>query len=208
MENIHFDEVCSHEQSATCKPYYGIIHGDNTIIYLKPGNRGTCFGYNNKYLKLANSIAEKYGYSVIISSNPKESKKDLEDDFRFIDDYAKRRKLGNYIIYFIGVSDGARSGAKVCFLHQNIKRVLLINGPLFIDFDKTIKGLLSFKGESLYLVYASEDPSFDFTHFVPEMIEENPVIRLTILKNQDHLLSKNNFDLFKLVDETLLKDND
>ena len=43
------------------KDKYGIISGNKKLIFVKTGRGGTCYGYNNKYLNLANEISNLYG---------------------------------------------------------------------------------------------------------------------------------------------------
>lgn len=202
-KEVNFDEVLHRENSNLYETDYGIFHGNNTIVFLKTGNGGSCYGYQDKYLRLAFSIWNKYGYTVMISSKPVNARHDLKYDFLFMEEYAKTRCLDNIQVYFIGVSEGAKMGAKDCFLHQYVKRMLLINGPLLLDFNETIKGMLSFRGERLDLVYGSEDPSYPLVHFVPDMIKANPIIHLKVLEGQNHFLSKNGLNLFDIVKETL-----
>ena len=49
---------------------YGIISGDKKIIYIKAGNGGSIYGYENKYLKMAKQINNCSGYNVVVASNP------------------------------------------------------------------------------------------------------------------------------------------
>ena len=49
---------------------YGFIKGNNSIVFIKSGLGGDCFGYENKYLKIALRLKERYGCSVIVASNP------------------------------------------------------------------------------------------------------------------------------------------
>ena len=49
---------------------YGIVNGNNTIVFIKVGQDGSIFGYQNKYLDIAFELNRKHGYTVIVSSNP------------------------------------------------------------------------------------------------------------------------------------------
>ena len=49
---------------------YGIIRGSNTIYFIKAGQNGSIYGYQYKYLEMANLIHTNSGASVICSSNP------------------------------------------------------------------------------------------------------------------------------------------
>ena len=51
---------------------YGIIKGNNKILFIKPGQDGSMVGYMDKYYNLAKYINNKYQYTVICSNNPYE----------------------------------------------------------------------------------------------------------------------------------------
>ena len=80
---------------------YGIIKGNSTIIFIKAGQDGSCYGYQDKYLKIAKSLNVKYGFSVICSSNPFNWVNPLDDAMQVIDNYCKDNNLNNYVIWGI-----------------------------------------------------------------------------------------------------------
>ena len=49
---------------------YGILKGNKTLFYIKTGNGGNIYGYEEKYLTMAKQIHGSYGYSVMVASNP------------------------------------------------------------------------------------------------------------------------------------------
>ena len=49
---------------------YGFVKGNNKIVFIKSGLGGNYLGYENKYLIMAYQLHDKYGCSVIVSSNP------------------------------------------------------------------------------------------------------------------------------------------
>lgn len=49
---------------------YGIIHGNNTIVFIKVGLKGSIYGYKNKYLRIAKKLNKEHGCTVIVASNP------------------------------------------------------------------------------------------------------------------------------------------
>lgn len=49
---------------------YGIIVGNNTIVFIKTGMEGSCYGYENKYVRIGRLLNKKHGCSIISSSNP------------------------------------------------------------------------------------------------------------------------------------------
>lgn len=75
---------------------YGIIKGNSTIIFIKAGQDGSCYGYQDKYLKIAKSLNVKYGFSVICSSNPFNWVNPLDDAMQVIDNYCKDNNLNNW----------------------------------------------------------------------------------------------------------------
>ena len=75
---------------------YGIIDGEigcNKILFIKAGQNGSCYGYRNKYLKIAERIKEKYGCTVITSSNPFNGGNPLDDAMKVIELYCSEKKL-------------------------------------------------------------------------------------------------------------------
>ena len=85
---------------------YGIIKGNSTVLFIKPGQNGTIYGYNNKYLKLARLVNSKYGCSIVCSSNNYDGIDSLENAIKEINKY-----FTNYQIYYLGFSKGASIGA-------------------------------------------------------------------------------------------------
>lgn len=90
---------------------YGIKKGNETIVFIKAGQDGSMYGYQNKYLKIANDINKKYGYTVICSSNPFDGNNPLDNAMKVIEDYCNEEKIKNYKIYYMGHSNGALIGA-------------------------------------------------------------------------------------------------
>ena len=111
--------------------------------------------------------------------------------------------FNSYQIYYYGTSNGGVLGARFSYLYPNIKRLLLINPPLFINYHKLKDGLLKFNNEKITLLYGTQDPSYKFVGLL-DLIESNK-ISYDILENEDHNLSNNNYSLEYLVDNYLLK---
>ena len=78
---------------------YGIIEGNNTVLFIKAGQDGSMYGYQNKYLTIANNINKNYGYTVICSSNPLRKSNPLEQAIKVIEDYCQKREFEDYKIY-------------------------------------------------------------------------------------------------------------
>ena len=90
---------------------YGIIEGNNTVLFIKAGQDGSMYGYQNKYLTIANNINKNYGYTVICSSNPLRKSNPLEQAIKVIEDYCKQKEFEDYKIYYMGLSNGGYVGA-------------------------------------------------------------------------------------------------
>lgn len=182
---------------------YGIIKGNNNILFIKAGQDGSMYGYNNKYLKIAKEINSKYGSTVICSSNPYDGNNPLDDAMEVIDSYCKDNKIEDYEIYYIGHSNGGLLGAWYGTKYDKIKRLLLINTPLMYNYHKTKEGLVNFNKEQLILIYGSLDQSFPYVKLLDRI--QNEKVKYYIIDNQDHYFSNDNYDFKKLPFDYLYK---
>ncbi len=165
---------------------YGIIEGNNIIVFIKAGQDGSLYGYQNKYIKMARRSNKKYGCSVICSSNPFDGNNPLDNAMEIIEDYAKI--FDNYKIYYLGYSNGALIGAWFGVKYPKIKRMALVNGPLMYNFHKTKEGALSFNGDMISFIYGEYDQSIGYIDLLKNM--ENDKIKVFVEKGQDHHFSK------------------
>lgn len=181
---------------------YGIVKGNEIIVFIKAGQDGTMYGYQNKYLKIADSINNKYGYTVICSSNPFDGTNPLDNAMKVIDDYCEEEKIRDYKIYYMGHSNGALIGVWFGVNYPKIKRMLLVNGPLMYNWHKTKEGIQNFSGERIVLVYGSIDQSYKYTGLIKPL--ESEKVKLEIIEGQDHHFSKDTFDFKTLPEKFLL----
>lgn len=178
---------------------YGIVYGtDKRVVLIKTGQNGNIYGYGNKYVKMAKNINQKYGSSVVVSSNPY----DCTDSLGHALEVIKEEVNQDVDVYFIGMSNGAILGARFGHLHLEIKRMLLINGPLMINWPQTKRGLEQFEGECATMVYGSLDPSYKYAEMV-EFIDNPGKIRLVKCDGADHNF-KNMDELFQSLPEEYL----
>ena len=203
MRNIEFDEVI-HEKFNDKVIDYGIIYGSNTIVFIKAGQDGSMCGYKNKYLRIGIDINDKYGYTVICSSNPFDGVNPLDNAMDVIKGYCNKNKYDSYKIYYMGHSAGGLIGLWFGVNYPEIKRMLIVNSPLMYNWHKTKEGIKKFNGERLTLVYGSLDQSIMFTELVKPL--ENDVVKLKVVEGQDHHFSKNDSDFYNLPFEELLKE--
>ena len=181
---------------------YGIVEGNNTIVFIKAGQNGSLYGYQNKYVRMANNLNKKYGCSVICSSNPFDGENPLDNAMEVIEEYTQ--KFDDYKIYYLGYSNGALIGAWYGINYPKIKRMALINGPLMYNFHKTKEGALSFKGESINFIYGEYDQSIEYTVLLKAI--ENEKIKVFIEKGQDHHFSKSDEEFQKIPEKYLFYD--
>lgn len=163
---------------------YGIINGNSKIVFIKTGQDGSIYGYENKYLRIARNLNSKYGYTVICSSNPFDGSNPLEHDFEVIEKYSVEKSFENYDIYYIGHSNGARIGMTWGYQYPKIKKMLLINSPIFINWHKLKEGLKNSSNQEIYLIYGEYDQSIKYTELLEPLLNEN--IKLEIINGADH----------------------
>ncbi len=198
--NLEFDkEIKSKFKNDVIE--YGIINGDNTIVFIKAGQNGSLYGYNNKYIKMAKRLNSKYGCSVICSSNPFDGNNPLDNAMSIIEEYAS--KFDNYKIYYLGYSNGALIGAWFGVNYPQIKRMALVNGPLMFNLHKTKEGVLSFKGEFINFIYGSEDQSIGYIDLIKAI--ENDKINVYVEEGQDHHFSKSEEDFLRIPEKYLFE---
>jgi len=163
---------------------FGIINGEKNIIFIKTGRGGTIEGFKNKYLNICDFLFKKYGYTFVVSANPKDSVCDLEEEIKFISKY-----IGDYKeIYFVGISNGASIGAAQCRKIEKIKNAVLINAPLMINFHKIKEGTQKFRGNNMYFLYGEGDPSCRYIEILDSI--KNTACKYKIIKGEGHDFSE------------------
>lgn len=179
---------------------YGIIYGAATkAILIKTGQNGNIYGYNNKYLEMANCLNKNYDITVVVSSNPYDCTDSLGQALELI----REENRSVMDVYFMGVSNGAVLGARFGHLHSEIKRMLLINGPLMINWPQSKKGLEKFQGELATLIYGSLDPSYRYVGLI-DLINNSTRINKVIVDGADHNFRNMDEYFQRLPDEYLL----
>ena len=163
---------------------FGIIKGEKYLIFIKTGRGGSIEGFESKYLNICDFLFEKYGYTFVVSANPKDSVCDLEEEIKCISKY-----VGDYKeIIFVGISNGAFIGAAQCRKIEKIKNAVLINAPLMINFHKIKEGAQKFRGDNMYFLYGEEDPSFRYIEILN--VIKNTACKYKIIKGEGHEFSK------------------
>ena len=209
---MDFDKVIHSKFKDIAIIDYGIVNGNNIIVFIKAGQNGSLYGYENKYLRMAKNLNNKYGCSVICSSNPFDGNNPLDNAMEVIDDYCKANNIIKpryeeavaYSIYYLGYSNGALIGAWFGTKYEKIKRMALVNGPLMYNYHKTKEGALSFKGESINFIYGEYDQSINYVGLLKNI--ENDKIKVYIEEGQDHYFSKSDEEFQKIPEKYLFNE--
>lgn len=196
LKNIRFDKVIKKKLNDKVFIEYGIIKGNNIVVLIKIGKTEALYGNDKRYLKLARILNEKYGYTVITSSNPFDGTNPLDNAFEVIEEYVSKKRFDDYKVYYMGYSSGARVGMCFGHLYHKIERMLLINGALHINLHKSKDGLKNVKDKKVYLVYGKKDSSFVYIELLNSILNEN--IKLEIVSEADHHFSNMSDEFMQL----------
>ena len=174
-----FTKITSNENMTV-----GYIPGSSTILFIKTGQGGSIYGYENKYLDLALEVNEKYGFSVFVSATIVDTRGSFARDIQVIEE-----ALGTseFEIYYLGVSKGGLIGIWYAADEPRIVKMVSINAPLMINFHgKTLPGIKKLGREMLTMVYGSLDPSYPYVPFVDKHTN------VQIIEGADHTLKNSN----------------
>ena len=160
----------------------GIIPGNEICIFIVTGRGGSIYGFKNKYIKLATELSEGYGYTVCVVASPNEGPLEL------IENMNSCMNANNFTeVRYIGVSYGALVGAQQGWQIPLISKMLLINGPLMINWYKTKLGAERFQGKEIMFVYGEKDPSYKYFELLKNI--DSSVISMYSVDGADHHFS-------------------
>ncbi len=130
---------------------YGIIDGSDKLFFIKVGNGGGIYEYENRYLKMSERIHEIYGCSVLVSSNPVELniRESIVMDMAFINGFFSDITEINAF----GHSNGGQMLVFYAYTYPIIRNVLAVNAPLIINPHRTKEGIERFAGNKIHMVY-------------------------------------------------------
>ena len=143
---------------------YGIVLGNEKIVFIKTGADGNILGYQDKYPKMAHRVHQRLGTTVICASNP-----DAEYAAQEVADKAMIAKVAadsgfaDYDIYFVGTSDGGYQNLRLAQQMPQARKILGINTSL-IDADDLAAHLKKLSYVEKVLVYGTKDEAF---HCIP-----------------------------------------
>jgi hypothetical protein len=163
MENgINHDNVLKVRMGGE-KIEYGILFGNEKIVFIKVGAGGNIRGYQDKYLRMAHRIHDKIGATVICASNPEDieyNEQVLADKSKIVD-VAKEISLSDYKVYMFGTSDGAYYNFLLAKEVTETVKILCVNMST-IDFNDAKEKLCDLSGINKILVYGDRDDEYDY----------------------------------------------
>ena len=159
---------------------YGIITGNELIVFIKVGLGGSYSGYEDKYLKMSSLLNEKYGCSVIVASNPNDGKGHVDCDKQIIEKYLSDHRLDSHEIFFFGHSNGGVKGLELSNAGIVFKKMVLVNMPLMINFHRTKRYILAAPNTEIVAIYAEHDPSTPYIPFIDGKYENLKVVRFPL----------------------------
>ena len=172
----------------------GYVGGSDKVLFIKCGQGGSIYGYENKYLELALSVNEKYGFTVFVSEIVNDGKEAYEREMELV-----RLLVGESCrVYFLGIS----KGGLLLLWHGNdsvfSKRIVTVNAPLMINFhNRTRPAINKLDAEKLTMIYGTKDPSFSYVPFLSSCTD------VQIIDGADHNLIGGNVGLDVIVEEML-----
>ena len=174
----------------------GYIPGFSKVLFIKTGQGGTIYGYENKYLDLAIKVNKQYGWAVFVSATIIDTRESFQRDIQTIE---KCLGTSEFEISYLGVSKGGLVGMWYGCDEPRIKKMVSINAPLMINFHgKTLPGIKKLGKEKLTMIYGSLDPSYKYVPFVEKHAN------VQIIEGADHNLRGVSIGLMDIASKFLL----
>jgi alpha/beta superfamily hydrolase len=155
---LSYDKTTSKTLSGE-KLRYGILYGNEKIVFIKVGAGGSIRGYQYKYLQMAHRAHERLGATVICASNPDIEHGHEDADRAMIASVAAEAGFASYEVYFVGTSDGGYHNLKLAKIVPQSVKFLGINASLNSVQDLTEK-LQAIPDVQKLLVYGTKDEDY------------------------------------------------
>ena len=110
-----------------------------------------------------------------------------------VKEYCIENNIKDYQVFYMGQSNGARIGMSWGYLYPEIKRMLLINSPIFINWHVLKKGIIQSENQDVFLVYGDRDDSYKYIGLIEPLLDNNK--KLIVINNADHNFA-NMMDVF------------
>ncbi len=178
---------------------YGILHGNEKIVFIKSGKGGDCRGYADKYVKMAKKLHDTDGCTVISASNPLECADSHACDQRMLERYAAERGWASFEVSALGSSNGGYLVLLLATKMPQVKKILCVNMPLMLNYHKTSRALQLLNESEKIFVYGTQDPSYPYLPFLEN--KALPKCRFVRIEDADHTFSGKTdefIDLYRL----------
>ena len=143
------------------KMQYGILFGNEKVVFIKVGADREIRGYQDKYLRMAHRVHERIGATVICATNPYIDRgAHLEADRNLIDKVIAEGGLENCKMHFVGTSDGGYHSLLLAKQFPQATKYLGINSS-HCGIEDFAEKILGFSEVKKILVYGTEDDDFN-----------------------------------------------
>ncbi len=169
------------------------------VLLVIPGVDGSLDGYENKYKRIAETVHEQHGVSVVRMSNPFISSFHWESNIMHILEFINSNKndiagSDDIEIRVMAHSAGASVISQLAYDYPSISKMLLINPATKLGTDKIKQGLSSFAGYTVMLI-SSDDPSRVEAQMIADQYKSDKVSTV-IVEGADHNFSGIAFSKF------------
>ena len=177
MSQVYYNKIVS-KIAEDQRIRYGIVYGNEKIVFIKVGADRTIRGHQDKYIQIARRVHARLGATVICASNP-----DVGYDAQEAADKAMIAKVAadcgfaEYEVHFVGTSDG---GYQILRLAQQVaqtKKILGINPSLISKEDLTAQ-LQKLPQVEKCLIFGAKDEAVDCVPFLQQQACSNLEIRI------------------------------
>lgn len=183
---------------------YAYLYGSNNIVFIKCGAGGSFEGFEGKYLCMAERLYQKYGCTVICSSNPVVLKDSYEADVKAIQYAIDQLSFEESNVYLFGNSEGGAKALRLCKSGFEFKKIILCNMPLMINIHKILDSLSIFSdiGTEITLVYGDQDPSYMYVDMLQGFISQKGLKKAILhrLQDTDHCFTGKIVEFIQLTD--------
>lgn len=178
---------------------YGILFGNEKIVFIKVGADGSIRGYQDKYLRMAYRVHERIGGTVICASNPYIGENThLKADKALINKVIAEQGFKNYVMYFVGTSDGGDHSLKLSQQFPETVKFLGINSS-WTSIDDFLERIQSLPGVKKIFAYGAKDVDFDdILPKLQSLVCDN--LEIVVLDGVDHDFTGKVDDFISLID--------
>lgn len=163
---------------------YGLVYGNENIVFIKTGAGGGIRGYQDKYLRIAYSLHDRLGATVICASNPELDYEDqLAADRAMISHIAAKSSFDEYKVLLFGTSDGAYQNLILAQQIPQTEKWLGINTSLISteDFEEKLQAIPNVQK---IVVYGTEDDDFECVPVLHNLNCDN--LEIITIEGADH----------------------